>query len=35
VLLSGVVVSTIPAVVVDGNTGQSNGAPDTILFTVR
>jgi hypothetical protein len=27
--------TTIPAIVVDGHTGQSGGAPDTALFTVR
>jgi hypothetical protein len=27
--------TTIPAVVVDGHTGQSGGAPDMALFTVR
>jgi hypothetical protein len=27
--------TTIPAVAVDGHTGQSTGAPDTLLFTVR
>jgi hypothetical protein len=27
--------TTIPVVVVDGHTGQSGGAPDTPLFTVR
>jgi hypothetical protein len=26
--------TTIPAVPVDGHTGQSGGAPDTTLFTV-
>jgi hypothetical protein len=27
--------TTIPAVAVDGHTGQSGGAPDMALFTVR
>jgi hypothetical protein len=27
--------TTIPVVVVDGYTGQSSGAPDMALFTVR
>jgi hypothetical protein len=27
--------TTIPAVAVDGHTGQSGGAPDTALFIVR
>jgi hypothetical protein len=27
--------TTIPVVVVYGHTGQSGGAPDTALFTVR
>jgi hypothetical protein len=27
--------TTIPVVVVDGHTRQSNGAMDTLLFTVR
>jgi hypothetical protein len=27
--------TTIPAVAIDGHTGQSGGAPDTALFTVR
>jgi hypothetical protein len=27
--------TTIPAVVVDGHTGQFGGAPDMTLFTVR
>jgi hypothetical protein len=27
--------TTIPVVVDDGHTGQSDGAPDTALFTVR
>jgi hypothetical protein len=27
--------TTIPAIAVDGHIGQSGGAPDTLLFTVR
>jgi hypothetical protein len=27
--------TTIPVVAVDGHTGQSGGAPDTALFTIR
>jgi hypothetical protein len=27
--------TTIPVVSVDGHTGQSGGAPDRVLFTVR
>jgi hypothetical protein len=30
-----IALTTIPPVVVDGHTGQSHGAPDTPLFTVR
>jgi hypothetical protein len=27
--------TTIPAIAIDGHTGQSGGAPDAALFTVR
>jgi hypothetical protein len=30
-----IALTTILAIVVDGHTGQSGGAPDTLLFTVR